>query len=425
MTRHLLMAGAAIACASVTGIHAWAQGAGAPRVPPVAYATDGGPAKDGTPAWFVRGSYTLGGPTTVAPGGKVTVLPRPAPRPAAAPATPAANAVPGCSRSIICTNPAGPARNAVLRVTYRENLGYRYEYPYNIPEGPGGAVGVTLDKAGNLWVLQRKPQGMPKLFKFDANAKLVLTVPEAVTGHMTKAHGIKADADGNVWILDTGLATAKKISPDGRLLQTIGTSGKRGDWDEAKGQRLLWEPVMIDFGANGDIYIAEGHGHESPNDVDSSDPANHLGNSRIIHLDRTGRFKNQYFGNNHGPGKFYSAHGFAVDPKTGDLWIGDREDYRIIILTADGKYVKTLQTTNLVCAIQFDSTGEPWYASGQDGQFLKIDRNGKVLGAIGRGMGIAEGEFMEASYWSFDARNNLYTGDTNIQRITKMVAPQR
>ena len=419
MNRHILMTGAAVVCASMAVTNAWSQVSSA--VPPVEYATTSSPAKDGMPAWFIRGSYTLTGPTSVAPGGKVTVLERPAKRPTAR----AINAVPGCERSIICANPIGPARTSVLRVTYQENLGYRYQYPYNIPPGPGGAVAVALDRADNLWVLQRKPQGMPKLFKFDAGAKLVLTVPESVTGDMLKAHGMKVDAQGNVWILDTSLATAKKISPDGKLLQTIGTSGKRGDWDEAKGQRLLWEPVMIDFGANGDIYIAQGHGHESPNDVGSGDPFNNLGNSRILHLDKDGNFKNQYFGNNHGPGKFYSAHGFAVDPKTGNLWIGDREDYRIVILTADGKFVKTLQTTNLVCAIQFDAEGEPWYASGQDGQFLKIDRNGKVLGAIGRGMGIDEGEFMEASYWSFDARNNLYAGDTNIARITKMLAPQR
>jgi hypothetical protein len=420
VARHALIAATAVVAASLAASDAGSQTSRAPSVPPVAYAIEGSPAKDGTPAWFIRGSYTLTGPTSVAPGGKVTVLPR---SPARGPAR--ANPVPYCDRSIICANPIGPARTSVLRVTYRENLGYTYQYPYNIPAGPGGAVAVTLDRGGNLWVLQRTPPGSPKLFKFDADAKLVLTVPESVTGDMLKAHGMKADADGNVWILDTSWATARKISPDGRLLQTIGTVGKRGDWDEAKGQRLLWEPVMIDFGANGDIYIAQGHGHESPNDVDSKDPANNLGNSRIIHLDKNGKFKNQYFGNNHGPGKFYSAHGFAVDPKTGNLWIGDREDYRIIILTADGKFVKTLQTTNLVCAIQFDAQGEPWYASGQDGQFLKIDRDGKVVGAIGRGMGIAEGEFMEASYWSFDARNNLYAGDTNIPRITKMVAPKQ
>ena len=239
MGRPVLVASIAVAGMFLTIAHAGSQPAKAPAAPPVAYATTSSPARDGMPPWFIRGSYALTGPTSVAPGGKVTVLKHPSER---GPAR--ANPVPYCERSIICANPAGPARTSVLRVTYREKLGYAYQYPYNMPTSAGGAVAVALDKANNLWVLQRTPPGTPKLFKFDANARLVLTVPEAVTGDMLKAHGMKADADGNVWILDTSWATARKISPDGKLLQTIGVSGKRGDWDEAKGQRLLWEPVM-------------------------------------------------------------------------------------------------------------------------------------------------------------------------------------
>lgn len=53
-------------------------------------------------------------------------------------------------------------------------------------------------------------------------------------------------------------------------------------------------------------------------------------------------------------------------------------------------------------------------ASGQDGQFLKLDRNGTVIGAVGRGMGIEQGMFTEASYWVFDRQNNMYAGDTSV-----------
>jgi hypothetical protein len=53
-----------------------------------------------------------------------------------------------------------------------------------------------------------------------------------------------------------------------------------------------------------------------------------------------------------------------------------------------------------------------------------MDRNGKVLGAIGNGMGIGPGQFIEASYWVFDKQNNLYAGDTSVGRVTKMVAPR-
>jgi hypothetical protein len=105
------------------------------------------------------------------------------------------------------------------------------------------------------------------------------------------------------------------------------------------------------------------------------------------------------------------------------VWIGDREEYRIVIYSAEGKFLKTIQMRNLVCAISFDSHGNPWIATGQDGQFLKLDRNGKVLGAIGNGMGIGTGQFIEASYWAMDMQDNLYAGDTSVGRVTKMVAP--
>jgi hypothetical protein len=43
---------------------------------------------------------------------------------------------------------------------------------------------------------------------------------------------------------------------------------------------------------------------------------------------------------------------------------------------------------NLVSAPQFDNEGNPWMGSGQDGQFLKLTRDGKVIGAVGNGIGI-------------------------------------
>jgi hypothetical protein len=102
------------------------------------------------------------------------------------------------------------------------------------------------------------------------------------------------------------------------------------------------------------------------------------------------------------------------------VWIGDREQYRIVVYTGDGRFVKTLQMKNLVCALNFDHKGNPWMASGQDGQFLKLNRDGKVLGAVGNGMGIGKGQFTEASYWVFDPRDNLIAGDTSVGRITVM-----
>jgi len=382
-----------------------------------------GPAQDGQPAWFLQGSFPdPTGFTAVAHGGVVTVLPRPTNPPQLLMPNP-----PPCRRSALCGNrmPGAPLRSQMQRVQWDQKMGYEFAYPIDLPPGIGGVPSVALDSKHNLWVFQRKPLGAPQLFKYDRDFKLVLTVGENVIGHANKAHGMAVDADDNVWILDTGRATAKKISPDGKLLMTIGEAGHRGDWIEEKGQRLLWEPVMIAFGRNGDIYIAEGHGNESPNDTESADPANQSGAARIVQLDKSGRFIRQWYGNDVGQGKFANAHALAVDPTNGDVWIGDREDYRILIYSADGKFLRQIPTRNLVCAIQFDPQGNPWMASGQDGQFLKLDRTGRVVGAIGNGMGIGKGQFIEASYWVFDKEMNLYAGDTSVGRVTVMRAPRR
>ena len=139
-----------------------------------------------------------------------------------------------------------------------------------------------------------------------------------------------------------------------------------------------------------------------------------------MQLTSDGKFVRQWFGNEVGQGKFNDVHGLAVDPTNGDVWVGDREQYRIVVYTADGRFKKTLQIKNLVCALNFDQQGNPWMASGQDGQFLKLDRDGKVVGAVGNGMGIGTGQFIEASYWVFDKNNNLIAGDTSVGRVTVM-----
>ena len=378
-----------------------------------------GPAADGSPAWFLQGSFPdPGGRTRVDADGRVTVVPREQADGyfTSRGETPALPAVPRVRKA----GRPHPPGSATGPVGADDGLRVHVSLPVSRPAS-GGVPAVALDSTGHLWALQRARPGDPQLFKFGPDHQLVLTVAPDVIGYQDKAHGMAVDPYDNVWITATHGETVMKLSPEGELLLTIGESGRRGDWDEAAGQRLLWQPVMVAFGRDGDVYIAQGHGNESPNDVDSDDPANRIGASRILHLDNDGAYLNQWFGNETGPGKFNSAHGLAVDPTTGDVWIGDREDYRIVIYTADGQFRRTLQMRNLPCALYFDSHGQPWMASGQDGQFLKIDREGRVLGAVGNGMGIGEGQFIEASYWVMDADDNLYAGDTSVGRITKMV----
>jgi hypothetical protein len=163
----------------------------------------------------------------------------------------------------------------LLRVQWKQTMGYTFTYPYALPPGFGGVPAVALDSKGNLWVFQRADAGKPQLFKFDPNSTLILQVSQDVIGYQDKAHGMAVDGEDNVWITAAEGATVMKISPEGKLPLTIGERGRRGDWNEAKEQRLLWQPVvMIAFAPNGDVYIGEGHANESPNETDSDEQDN-------------------------------------------------------------------------------------------------------------------------------------------------------
>jgi streptogramin lyase len=333
------------------------------------------------------------------------------------------SSVPACSRSPLCDNRLGPTREQLKRVLWNQTKGTRYDYPFDLPMGGGGATGVAIDSRGNIWVLQRTAPGRPQLFEFDPTFHLMRTVPNAEIGELEKGHGIKVDRQDNVWISDANGGIVLKLSPQGKLLQTIGMRGQRGDWDEAKGRRLLWQPLDVAFAPNGDIYIAQGHANESPNDAELA-PDNRIGAARILHLDRNGKFKGQWYGNQIGPGKFSMAHGIAVDPRNGDVWIGDREEYRLVVYSADGKFQKTIQMRNLMCAVAFDPKGDLWVSTGRDGQLLKLERDGHVLAALGNGSGIGTGQFIEATYMAWDKDGNVYSGDTSVGRVTRMIAPR-
>jgi hypothetical protein len=328
-----------------------------------------------------------------------------------------------CSHSPICGWSKG--RNLMVHEQHTPDLGFTISYPFTMPDGlTGGVVAVAINSHQHLFAFQRNPVGKPQLFEFNENHQLIRTIGEDVIGHQNKAHGMAIDAEDNVWICDEHGDTVMKLSPEGKLLMTLGVKGQRGDWDEAKGQRLLWQPLDVAFGKNGDVYIAMGHGNESPNDTDKS-PTNRSGAARILHLDKNGKFIQQWFGNSPGPGHFSMAHAIAVNPNNGDVYIGDREEYRIVIYDANGKFVRTIQTRNLVCTLYADPHNQLWMATGQDGQVFKIDWDSNVLGAIGNGPGRAEGQFTESAYMAMDSHGNLYVGDTAIARITEMVAPAR
>src|SRR5215468_909234 len=162
-----------------------------------------------------------------------------------------------CAKSPICA--WGLERNIISHESRTADLGFTYAYPFALPEGGGGVSAVAINSKGHLYAFQRNAAGKPQLFEFDENHKLVRAIGDDVIGHQNKAHGLTIDAEDNIWICDQNGDTVMKLGPEGKLLMALGVKGQRGDWDEATGQRLLWQPLHLAFAQNGDIYIGEGH----------------------------------------------------------------------------------------------------------------------------------------------------------------------
>ena len=271
----------------------------------------------------------------------------------------------------------------------------------------GAAAAVAFDARGHIYVLTR---GAQAFFEFDPNGAFVRSFGG---GMFTRSHGLKIDRDGNLWATDVGAHTVVKLNPAGQVLLTIGTRGEAGEWNEAAGSRKLNQPNDIAIGANGDVFIAQGH-----------TPGLARGDARVLKFDKDGRFIKSWGGKGREPGQFDVAHGIVIDPK-GLLWVMDRENSRIQVFDTDGTFVREQKYKGLPCSVAFfgplfNGVGQAFMVNGFTGQLLHLDTAGKVLAAMGK-PGTAPGEFGEAHFVAVSPRGDVYVADSVNGQLMKFV----
>src|SRR5690349_19300377 len=171
----------------------------------------------------------------------------------------------------------------------------------------GETAGLAIDKQGRLIAFTRK--NVP-VIEFDADGKVLKTWGE---GLFVYPHGSRVDRNGNLWLTDARGRDGKghqvfKFSRDGKLLMTLGTPGVSGE-----GPDRFNGPTDVAVAANGDIFVADGHG-----------------NNRIVKFSKDGKFIKQWGRKGAGPGEFNLPHTLFFDSR-GRLLVGDRSNQRIQI----------------------------------------------------------------------------------------------
>jgi DNA-binding beta-propeller fold protein YncE len=277
------------------------------------------------------------------------------------------------------------------------------------------AVNVARD-GKSMWIYDRcggnncEDSKIAPLTKYDSTGKVVAAIGAGLT---VFPHGLFVDKDGNVWITDGRADKAKKkghtvlkLSPDGKVLMTLGTPGVAGD-DETH----FNAPSDVVVAPNGTIFVADGHGDKT--------------NARIVKFSADGKFIKAWGKEGKGAGEFDVPHGLAFD-SAGRLFVADRANSRLQIFDQDGKFITEWKQFGRPSGISIDKNDQIYVADSQSSdkvnpgfkQGIRIGnaKDGKVTGFIeeSKMLGALEGV-------GVDDDGNIYAGYTNAMNLARFV----
>jgi DNA-binding beta-propeller fold protein YncE len=267
---------------------------------------------------------------------------------------------------------------AVLTLVRLPAAAQTFPNPYRIVEGwaqlPNGramgAVGkVAMDPDGRrIWAVVRceRLEDQARFGDECRDSKTDSVIQFSPEGKVLKSfggglfiwpHGIDVDKEGNVWVTD-GVASNRipkgdkrghvvvKFSPEGKVLMTLGTQGEAGT--DAK---HFNSPSDVAIAANGDVFVADGHGND--------------GNNRVVRFAKDGTFIKAWGKSGWAPGEFHQLHAIAIDSR-GRIFVGDRGNNRIQIFDQDGKSLTTPWTQfGKPSGIAFDSKDQIYVADSE------------------------------------------------------------
>ncbi len=264
------------------------------------------------------------------------------------------------------------------------------ELPYRVvpnffkfPKGmiAGEASGVAVNSKGHIYLFQRTK---PMLAEYDAKGTFIQSIGE---GLFTHPHGLRVDADDNLWTTDDGSHLVLKLDPAGNVLLVLGriNTGAEANW-------LFNKPADVAFAKNGDIYVADGYG-----------------NSRVVKFDRDGNYIKAWGKFGTGVGEFNLPHSVAVDAQ-GQVYVGDRENQRIQIFDSEGNFIKQWTGVGYPYGLLITADQHIWMTDGGYDRIVELDQNGKIVGALGD-PGHKPGQMAWAHFMAMGADQTIYVAD--------------
>ncbi len=272
---------------------------------------------------------------------------------------------------------------------------------------------VAVDSRDRVFVFNR---GEHPVIIFDRDGSFVASWGEGV---FARPHGIFIGPDDTVICTDDLDHTVRKFTPDGKLLMTLGTSGKSSDtgatsvdYRTIKRASLPFHfPTNVAMSSNAEIYVTDGYG-----------------NARVHKFSPDGRLVLSWGEPGNGPGQFHLPHGIDID-LDGRVFVADRENSRVQIFGPDGEFLDQwtdiarpcqvfIDKNGLVCVAELGYRAGIWpgspapSADATGGRVSIFDLNGKRLARWGGGRNpCAAGDFFAPHDICVDSHGDLYVAE--------------
>jgi DNA-binding beta-propeller fold protein YncE len=295
---------------------------------------------------------------------------------------------------------------------------YTYHVVENWAKLPDGwsfkeVGGVGVDAQDNVYVFNR---GARPMMVFDRHGNFSRSWGE---GLFPRAHGITMGPDETMFLTDDGDHTVRKCTLDGKVLFTLGTSGKPAPFMSGHPFNRCTH-VAIDP-RNGDFYVSDGYG-----------------NARVHKYTPNGKLLFSWGESGTDPGEFNIVHNIATD-KDGWVYVADRENHRIQVFDPNGKFETQWVNMARPCGLYIDQgaglayIGELGAAIGPNAQARKLGprvsiytTQGQLLARLGdQPEGEAPGQFIAPHGICIDSRGDIYVGEVSWTHTGSRLNPPR
>lgn len=229
-------------------------------------------------------------------------------------------------------------------------------------------VGVTLNSAGEVFVVNRGARG---LLKFDKDGKFIRSVGDGMP-IFEGPHNARADKDDNIWYVDAGNNVVVKFDKTLRPRMILGRRPESWTWKThviehaVPSRENFYQPTDVVVGPDGSIFVSDGYG-----------------NSRIAKYTKDGIFVKDWGTRGTGPGDFNTPHNMVMDARN-NLYVADRQNGRVQVFDTDGKFQREFRVGGNPWSLCITPGPEQVLFVGSVGRVFKVGLDGKVLGSIGK-----------------------------------------